>query len=425
MNMKKTIAGVMASIVVVSAMATTMVSAKEISYAAIDKVIDVAEDGYLPKEDASPDSYSSGTSYAATTAVVAGDSLDFNFSNKVNDVVVTLTGTGTYTFTKGHGLTPTVQQTYTNASATYDGDYGSSIWTLTGVAIPVGTYQVKVEYDVNPTTPYDNNKDLEKFDDKDDAEDANADTTVTLLPTSTAAVGTIYGAFAAAVPTAVTLDSSVSFDVDSSDSYITLDQGDVLSDNALVEDFDLDDEISDIAKALEARTKAKIIFNFVDPDDYDAEDGITVTAKFIGSDFSSIKATVDMDTKAMTATFDWGAITKAATSGTGLGDVSYRIDDIQLAFDADDASAGEDLDLESIEVKGDAETYVELSAGEAAKDSAAAITTAATAAATTAPVVAATTTAAAKNPTTGNAPIALAVIPVAIAAAAIIAKKRG
>jgi len=103
-------------------------------------------------------------------------------------------------------------------------------------------------------------------------------------------------------------------------------------------------------------------------------------------------------------TLSWDEITAGLAAGTGL-DAAVRI------------AAGKKFVIDSVSIDVPAKTLNDLSAGEAAEETTVALET------TAAP--AADTTAAAANPTTGNAPIALAVIPVAIIAAAVVAKKRG
>ena len=92
-------------------------------------------------------------------------------------------------------------------------------------------------------------------------------------------------------------------------------------------------------------------------------------------------------------------------AGTGL-DAAVRI------------ASGKKFVIDSLVVDVPAKKLADLSAGEAAAETTVALETAA-------PAAAADTTAAAANPTTGNAPIALVAIPVAIIAAAVVAKKRG
>jgi len=101
---------------------------------------------------------------------------------------------------------------------------------------------------------------------------------------------------------------------------------------------------------------------------------------------------------------NWDDVTKGLAAGQ-IFEMSIRI------------GSGKSFCIDSITVDAPAKTLADLSAGEAAEETTVALDT------TAAP--AADTTAAAANPTTGNAPIALAVIPVAIIAAAVVAKKRG
>ncbi|HNX63555.1 MAG TPA: hypothetical protein PKI60_00005 [Oscillospiraceae bacterium] len=103
-------------------------------------------------------------------------------------------------------------------------------------------------------------------------------------------------------------------------------------------------------------------------------------------------------------TLSWDEITQGLAAGTII-DGAIRI------------SGGKKFVIDSLTVDVPAKKLADLSAGEAAEETTVALET------TAAP--AADTTAAAANPTTGNAPIALAVIPVAIVAAAVVAKKRG
>lgn len=103
-------------------------------------------------------------------------------------------------------------------------------------------------------------------------------------------------------------------------------------------------------------------------------------------------------------TLSWDEITQGLAAGTII-DGAIRI------------GAGKKFVIDSLTVDVPAKKLADLSAGEAAEETTVALET------TAAP--AADTTAAAANPTTGNAPIALAVIPVAIIAAAVVAKKRG
>ena len=100
-------------------------------------------------------------------------------------------------------------------------------------------------------------------------------------------------------------------------------------------------------------------------------------------------------------TFNWDDITKGLAAGT-IFEMAIRVADSKA------------FQIDSIVVDVPAKTLGDLSAGQPTEDDATAVTTAAE-----------TTTAPVTNPTTGNAPIALAVIPVALVAAAIVAKKRG
>lgn len=102
---------------------------------------------------------------------------------------------------------------------------------------------------------------------------------------------------------------------------------------------------------------------------------------------------------------NWDDVTKGLAAGT-IWEMAIRI------------GSGKSFCVDSITVDVPAKTLADLSAGEAAEETTVALDT-------TAAPAADATTAAAANPTTGNAPIALAVIPVAIIAAAVVAKKRG
>jgi len=102
--------------------------------------------------------------------------------------------------------------------------------------------------------------------------------------------------------------------------------------------------------------------------------------------------------------FNWDDLKSGLAAGT-IYEMAFRV------------GAGKTFTIDTITIDVPAKTLADLSAGESVADTAASI--AAPAASES------VATEAAKNPTTGNAPIALAVIPVAIIAAAVIAKKRG
>jgi len=112
-------------------------------------------------------------------------------------------------------------------------------------------------------------------------------------------------------------------------------------------------------------------------------------------------------------TFDWDKVINATGTNTVTGNISDMF--IRIA-------AGKIAVVDSITVKVPAHTGGTLAAGAPTTEASVAAITTAAGVTTAAPVAAATTS---TNPKTGNAPIALAVIPVAIIAAAVIAKKRG
>lgn len=410
MNMKKTIAGSIASIVAISAMATTIASAKEIAYAAIDKTINVNDTAYYANDDSQTFTQTYANTLVVSDTVIAdptatptpivADKVVFTFSRSIDDLAIVITD-----------ITTGVVTTYDS----FLEDQTEYTLTADKAFAAAHAYTVKVSYDVNVS----NSK---AYTSEEKAQDANVDDaafTVTTGGTAAVAdVGSLFGLMGSSLETAPYSEKAV-FSVDDDATFSVDTNGDKKS--------LLDDTVDAIAAALEARTKAKIILNFKDNADIDDSD-MTVKLKVEGKTFTSTYATVDYDASSDTATFDWAAMSKAATSGTTLGDVTRLFDSIEVSLDSDDVDDNDDIVLKSITIKGEAENFMELSAGEAATDKATVIATTApvvTAAATTAVVTAAATTAAASNPKTGNAPIALAVIPVAIAAAAIIAKKRG
>ncbi|MBZ4671491.1 MAG: hypothetical protein JG769_1795 [Oscillospiraceae bacterium] len=531
MNMKKAIAGVFAGAVAISAVATTMASAKTVSYAAIDKTFELSGvKGYkasdyaktttkfLAKDGLKEEKATSGV--AADVTITASDNVNYVIElvnvagvttpvahyesdtkieinaadvtaltttdietalNKLKNVfdvsgtpnglangtVWNLTTTTTTTtvvnkidkdVSAADTLTLSFSQSIANFKITFDaaGTYGdvtlseakpdendndgilmsadSKVITIQGITLPADSYSVSMSYDVKAP-------DSSVFKYKSEAQKANPNKTVTVSATATDVVTgtgttTLFEAMRGLV------DSfEASFEVKSADGskYLEIVESNdgsyksaasVLDWTSGVKDGVLkngEDVVDAVSEAIEGRLKAQVIFNFDDPK-WDDDDTTYVTVWFKTADFGILKKTVKMDTSNWTATVDWADIVKSATSGTStLGDVSNKIEDIRVAVDSEDEN-GSKIYLKSITVKGPAESAEVLSAGESVSDTTAAITsaTAATAATTTAAATeATTTTAAASNPKTGNAPVALAVIPVAIAAAAIIAKKRG
>ncbi|MDN5378514.1 MAG: hypothetical protein PWQ76_769 [Clostridiales bacterium] len=537
MNMKKAIAGVFAGAVAISAVATTMASAKTVSYAAIDKTFELSGvKGYkasdyaktttkfLAKDGLKEEKATSGV--AADVTITASDNVNYVIElvnvagvttpvahyesdtkieinaadvkaltttdietalNKLKNVftvsglpagvtdrttpaglangtVWNLTTTTTTTtvvnkidkdVSAADTLTLSFSQSIANFKITFDaaGTYGdvtlseakpnedttdaismsadSKVITIQGITLPADSYSVSMSYDVKAP-------DSSVFKYKSEAQKANPNKTVTVSATATDVVTgtgttTLFEAMRGLV------DSfEASFEVKSADGskYLEIVESNdgsyksaasVLDWTSGVKDGVLkngEDVVDAVSEAIEGRLKAQVIFNFDDPK-WDDDDTTYVTVWFDTKDFGILKKTVKMDTSNWTATVDWADIVKSATSGTStLGDVSNKIEDIRVAVDSEDEN-GSKIYLKSITVKGPAESTDVLSAGESVADTTAAITTAATEATTTAAATEATTTAAASNPKTGNAPVALAVIPVAIAAAAIIAKKRG
>jgi hypothetical protein len=423
MNMKKTIAGIFAGAVAISAVATTMASAKTVSYAPIDKTFDLKANGYGFKE-ITGKSISGTVDLSTATAMKKGDKVTFVFSEKVNDVKLT--------FSSG----ALASKTYT-LSEVGDKDEDGKIYELTVDAAldnadTTNPYAVTFDFDVTALdTVYKYKSEAQKNDTV-----KNALTVYTVDATNSD--GSDYvgldNAFLVDFGTkdspVTALAANYTFDVvKATNKYVTITEGEgyesIANWTGDVEDGVTtgEDVVDAISEAIEGRMTANVIFNFDSEDDWVDDDNVAVTVKFVTKDFGILKQTVELNESNYTATIDWGKIVKSATSGLStLGDISNKLSDIEVAVNSEDED-GKTIDLKSITVKGGSESTDVLSAGESVADTTAAITSATEA--TTAPATEATTTAAASNPKTGNAPVALAVIPVAIAAAAIIAKKRG
>jgi len=399
MNMKKAIAGIFAGAVAISAVATTMASAKTISYAALDTTIDVSQTSYYAKNYSK--TYEQNWAASQVTADAAANEtikFTFNDTNKgVTAVKFTLTDNTLGTkIVDGKELTED-----TTTAGVIDYLYTLDATTAAKV-VKDHAYSVKLSYEVLPTT-------TKEYSSKSNAKDKNPDDAYSLVVDGTSAANALFGL------TDATYNDTATFEITNSKSVKINANGDAYLPESVV---------TKLASVLEARTKATITLNFADPD-FD-DDDVTVSMKVYGTTFTTAKLTSDYKASDDTATFNWIDFIKSVSSTNTLGDVSNRFDNVRIYVDADDVADDKQFELKSITVKSPSENYEELSAGEPVADTTAAITTAATAATTTAaPATEATTTAAASNPKTGNAPVALAVIPVAIAAAAIIAKKRG
>jgi hypothetical protein len=526
MNMKKVIAGVFAGAVAISAVATTMASAKAVSYAAIDQTFDLKASGYKAaaatvektvgfakdegtqiKKEVTPSTATvNGVTIKALDGIAytIGISVDATMTNsgikvettgttitlkaksineftdaaiqnalnlyKADNFVVTsdatraladadsfaLTGGGTTiitpvtkininsTVSSSDELKIMFDQKIKNVGITFDaaasnnGDItlkeekadeddndfidilpDEKTVVIKGITLPVDSYLVTFKYDVQPISD-------KTYKYKSEAQKANPDTTPGLTITTTAASDSIFGVVK---NNAASFTKKVEFKVSGSDnSYPEFAENEKVSlagwtGNITSGVYRGEDIVDAISETIEGRLKAQVIFNFSDPK-WDNDGDVYATVWFDTKDFGILKKTVKVDTSNWTAAFNWSDFVKSATSGTStLGDISNKLDDIYVMVDAKDANSNK-IALKSITVKGPAETSDILSAGESVADTTAAITSA-TEATTTAAATEATTTAAASNPKTGNAPVALAVIPVAIAAAAIIAKKRG
>ena len=408
MKMKKAIAGLVAGIVAVSAMAMTTVSAKEVTQAAEEITWDLTSGGYK-------NSYVTElTAKGALMGTSAAGTLVFNFTEAVDSVSLTLVGTkDNAAGTAAVAVTETLSLAATNDNKTY---------TLTeAVSAGVKDVLVGATYDeINSATL--TIKSSTKFDSKADADkDANKKDTIKVTPVfSTGTVSTIAGALGFVTATEKTLTSgdAAKAEVDKDGIEIKVNSADVDPGT-----YDLNGGLKSgtdltyaIAKTIGNKKGATLAFNF-------KATTSSGSSNIPSIGWSSTSATELVDLRVNNAiqagakvennsvVYDWDAL--VAGTGLNINGVAL-ISTMKLNFKP--KAAG--LILQSVTIKVPAKTFDDLSAGESSSDSAAEVTTAA-------PATEATTTAAATNPGTGNAPIALAVIPVAIAAAAIIAKKRG
>jgi hypothetical protein len=423
--MKKAIAGVFAGAVAISAVATTMASAKTVSYPEVEKKFEFTKSGYVIGETKDDESYTWNIASEPSAATTSGDALVLTFDKAVNDVRISFVSTSP-AFDSGD-------------IEMVKGDADGYKWVLVNRTLPTTITSVKVKYDVNSLS----DKVYKYQSDAKEAADALnnvATNTITITP-STSATTTVYGSLTATSALPIVNDFSYSKKDDAvvlgefnegEKEWIFDNVGDAVSnpekakiDGNFYTDF-VEDQIDALSETVAGRTKGTFTFQFDgidDWDNYDEDLDVTATIYFDIDGYSTVYTTVDVDMAKQTATVDWAKLVSKINYVNAF-DISDKIDNIGFKLSSkDDYIDGDTYTLSSITFKADAESYTSLSAGESVADTTAAITSATEA--TTAAATEDTTTAAASNPKTGNAPVALAVIPVAIAAAAIIAKKRG
>jgi len=335
MNMKKTIAGIFAGAVAISAVATTMASAKTISYAALDTTIDVSQTSYYAQNYSKSFEQNWAASQVKASAA-ATDNIRFTFSNTnagVTAVKLTITDN-----TLGIKVVDGVELSEDTTTAGVI-DYVYTAGTNADKLFPAGhAYSVKIAYEVLPST-------TKEYSSKSNAKDKNPDDAYTLtiadadVTASNTTANNTTDALFALVP--ATYNDTAKFEITNSKSVKINANGSA----------DLPDSVATkLAAALEARTKATITLNFADPD-FD-DDDVTFSMRVYGTTFTTAKFTSTYKSSDDTATFSWIDFIKSASSTNTLGDVTNRFDTVKVYVDADDVADDKQFELKSITVKG-------------------------------------------------------------------------
>ena len=411
MNVKKTIAGLAAGVVAISAMAVT-VSAKEITQAADTKTWNYTAKTYQAKYDTTV----AGQIGNITGTEATGATLQLEFSKAVTDVKISVTGlvgSATTATTETFDLTDkTDKDLIYTLDFVKDGEAATSKQVLPSKYTKIT--DVKIVYTLTDGTKYSSKSNAQKVVDA----DATKYVTPTIVVTGASAATTDFSYIVSDLLAKSDVDGTTT-DVQIKSAAGSVKENDVSGFEVKGEALQTIKNSVDIVDFIGNKKGATLTFSFKEIDGVEDGTGFkwndfgSAVAKFgvalnAGSTYR-LQSAKAIDASALTATFDWDSL----VSGSGLA-----INAIGLANISVGTTEGK-LEITSVKVDVPAKVYTDIAAGEDVKDSASEIVT-------TAPVVTeATTTAAATNPKTGNAPIALAVIPVAIAAAAIIAKKRG
>lgn len=407
MKMKKVIAGVLASVVAVSAMATMAVSAAEVNQKEETVVFDLAKKGWK-------------TTHTVAAEVASADGLTLNagvytFSE---DVTVEITGKAPKTeaqVTKKYSTSDKELVLKAAGDTAAEGEVALGLWeTVTSVKFSkdftVENYKKEanakadaeasktVEVNVAPAfaglTTFDLYAKEGKYTKMDD-EGVKLDITKRGISISEFAnnlgysiVNTIGNKKGAQIVLTFKADEELG----------------EIGDDTFGPELDYSEIEGSIKDLAIAPCRTNIFYK------WDAEAGENVP--YYTVDFSG-KVQGNANVEKNVATFDWDKVVN--NSGLTINSLGL-VNDIVIGH-----KDGKELTLEKVEVKIPAKTVEDITLGEGVEETTPApveteATEATDAAETTAPV---------ENPTTGNAPIALAVIPVAIVAAAIVAKKRG
>lgn len=449
MNMKKVIAGVFAGAVAISAVATTMASAKTVTQSPVDKTYNFVNKKYVVSWNGKLDGVvnttnTNGNDATGTLKVIFSNTdPDFIDDNvKISDVKLTISGASAANTNVTIEKTADMTEDDNNFNVYTVKLYGTGV-TAVSDGIPLSVFDAAYgtnpssEKKVNVTLTYTIKDKTASYSTSQKAKtgksvlissDSNENSTLNITTTANfnATSGTKKD-LADAIATSLNVTNGATQKA----TFTNVgEDGKKITANDLI---DLDNLVADrklgtsIINDVEGTKGAEVTFKFKAPAASNDENDNPTNIVVPGIDLSSVTSGKDFGImvndsnrlvqtgvlKDYAITFKWDDI----VNQTGLYiNSAGLIRNIKV-------KAAKDLVLESINVKVPGLTYDTLSAGESVADTTAAITSA-TAADTTA-ATEATTTAAASNPKTGNAPVALAVIPVAIAAAAIIAKKRG